>query len=156
MTARYLYQFYVFTAGLSACGIRSIRRFVAAHALKIVIVVFAISLQFVPPSSGHNYYGVLEQTVVTARNSGWPLVADWREFEALDEQAALDYYLEETSPPDVMPDSFILVRPRSNPMPQARTLFTTGRLWIGVVLGAPYGPGEAKPMHQSPPALEGS
>jgi 4-amino-4-deoxy-L-arabinose transferase-like glycosyltransferase len=155
-SARYLYQFYVFTAGLSAFGILSIKRFDAEHALKIVIVVFAVLLQFVPPSSGRNYYGVLEQAVVTARSSGWAVVADWREFEALDEQAALDYYLEESSPPEILPESFILVRPRRNPMPQARTLFTTDRLWIGVVLGGPDGPGEVMPMTQSSPALEGS
>jgi 4-amino-4-deoxy-L-arabinose transferase-like glycosyltransferase len=155
-SARYLYQFYVFTAGLSAFGILSIKRFDAEHALKIVIVVFAVMLQFVPPSSGRNYYGVLEQAVVTARNSGWAMVADWRDFEALDEQAALDYYLEDSSPPEILPGSFILVRPRDNPMPQARTLFTTDRLWIGVVLGGPHGPGEVKPMTQSTPALEGS
>jgi 4-amino-4-deoxy-L-arabinose transferase-like glycosyltransferase len=155
-TARYLYQFYAFTAGLSAFGILSIRRFDAEHALKIVIVIFAIGLQFTPPSSAHNYYRPLPQAVATAESSQWPIVADWREFEHLDDQAALDYYLQESSPPEILPESFILIRPRGNPMSQARTLFTTDRLWIGVVLGGPYGPGMVEPMHQSPPALEGS
>ncbi|RKZ12816.1 hypothetical protein DRQ53_07385 [bacterium] len=148
-SARYLYQFYIFSAGLSAFGILALKRFDSEHLLKIIIVLFAIGLQFTGTSPAHNHFAPLAQARALSQESGWPVVADWHAFEQLDEQAALDYYLDESTAPMTLPASYLLVRPRSDPMPQARTLFTSERLWVGVVRDAPHGPGPAEPIHQS-------
>lgn len=145
-TARYLYQFYAFTAGLTAYGLLSLRRFEAEHLLKIVIVVFAIGLQFTGTRSGRDHFRPLIEARALGERSGWPVVADAREFEHLDERAALDYYLGQSRPPELLPDPYILVRPRAHPMPQARELFSSDRIWVGLVQGAPYGPGPVHPM----------
>lgn len=152
-SAHYLYQLYIFTAGLSAVGILALRRFDAERLLKIVIVVFALGLQVTGTRGGRDHFGPLPQAVALSKSSGWPLVADARDFGHLDERAALDYYLDETRPPAILPGTFILVRPKSEPMTQARPLFVSDRLWIGLVIGDLSGPGPVEPMHS---ATEGS
>jgi 4-amino-4-deoxy-L-arabinose transferase-like glycosyltransferase len=146
-SARYLYQFYAFTAGLSAFGILAWRRFDPEPVLKLVLVVFAIGLQFVPLTSDSDYFGPLQRVVELSERSGWPVVADHREFERLDERAALDYYLDATLPPDPLPDRFIAVMPAAHPIDGATVLWTTGRLWVGLVDAENYGPGPVAPLH---------
>ena len=148
-TARYLYQFYIFTAGLSAFGILSLKRFDAEHLLKIVIVVFAIGLQFTGTSRSHDYFAPMRQAVKFGEESGLPLVGHAQDFETLDEQAAFDYYLAGYVTEPIAPVSFVAILPRSNPIPYARSLFTSDRVWVGLVLGGTEGPGEIFPMTDS-------
>lgn len=145
-TARYLYQLFLFVAPLAAVGLLGLKRFDAEHLLKIVIVVFAIGLQFTGTSGGRDHFLPLLQVSRLAGTSGWPVVADVDEFAALDERAAVDYYLDALHPPAVLPDQYLLVRPRALPMPHARELFVSDRVWVGLVQGAPYGPGPVEPM----------
>lgn len=144
-SARYLYQLYAFTSPLTAFGLLSLRRFDGEHLLKIVVVVFAIGLQFTGTSGGRDHFRPLLQARALSGTSGWALVADPQDFDRLDERAALDYYLHGLEPPPMLPESYLLVRPRGNPMPQARALFLSDRLWVGLVQGE-HGPGPVHPM----------
>ncbi len=98
-SARYLYQFYAFTAPLSAFGILALRRFDAEHLLKIVIVVFAIG------PAVHWHVEARTTTSGPMRDGGgtewrrrvwrwWPSRAGF--LSTLDERAAFDYYLSPT------------------------------------------------------------
>jgi 4-amino-4-deoxy-L-arabinose transferase-like glycosyltransferase len=145
-TARYLYQLYVFTAPLSAYGILALRRFDTGHLLEIVIVVFAIGLQFTGTSSRHDHFRPMREAVELSRTTGLPVVSDPREFRTLDERGAFDYWLADHVSEPVGPVDFIAVHHANHPLPHARTLFVSDRVWAGLALGAPDGPGDVQPM----------
>jgi 4-amino-4-deoxy-L-arabinose transferase-like glycosyltransferase len=148
-TARYLYQFYVFTVGLTAWAILDAKRFDAEHLLKIVLVVFAIGLQFTGTSARHDHFAPMREAVALGESTQTPVVAERADFTTLDERGAFDWYLAGHVSQLTEPVDFIAVRHASNPLPYARTLFTSDRVWVGLALGAPDGPGEVFPMHDS-------
>jgi 4-amino-4-deoxy-L-arabinose transferase-like glycosyltransferase len=148
-SARYLYQFYAFTAPLSAFGILSMRRFDSEHLLKIVIVVFAIGLQFTGTSSRHDYFRPMREAVALSETTGLPIMADVADFKTLDERGAFDYWLASHCTEPTEPVDFLAVRHASSPLAWARTLFVSDRVWVGLVRGAPDGPGEVFPMTDS-------
>jgi 4-amino-4-deoxy-L-arabinose transferase-like glycosyltransferase len=148
-SARYLYQFYAFTAPLSAFGILAVKRFDAEHLLKIVIVVFAIGLQFTGTSARHDYFRPMREAVALSETTGLPIMADAADFRTLDEQGAFDYWLADHVSEPTEPVDFIAVRDASAPLVWAQPLFVSDRVWVGLVRGAPDGPGEVFPMTDS-------
>jgi 4-amino-4-deoxy-L-arabinose transferase-like glycosyltransferase len=145
-SARHLYQLYPFTAGLSAFGILSLKRFDAEHLLKIVIVVFAIGIQFIGVRAAHDEFAPMREAVRLGEMWQMPVVSSASGFPNLDERGAFDYYLADHVAPLTDNVSFIAVRPKSEASPWARTLFASDRVWTGLVLGGTEGPGEAFPM----------
>jgi 4-amino-4-deoxy-L-arabinose transferase-like glycosyltransferase len=148
-TARYLYQLYAFTAPLTAFGILASRRFDSEHLLRIVVVVFAIGLQFTGTSKRHDYFGPMREAVAMSQATGTPIIANIDDFETLDERGAFDYWLAGHLSQPTEPVDFIAVRPAAAPFPWARALFTSDRVWVGLVAGSPEGPGEVFPMTDS-------
>jgi len=148
-TARYLYQFYAFTAPLSAYGILSMKRFDAEHLLKIIVVVFAIGQQFTGTSTRHDYFRPMREAVALSASTGLPIMADAADFKTYDEQGAFDYWLRGHLSEPTEPVDFLAVRHASSPLPWAQTLFVSDRVWVGLVSGAPDGPGEVFPMTDS-------
>ena len=134
-STRYLYQLYAFTSGLSAYGILSIRRLPVERIMAGLFVVYALVLQVLPPSSSWNVYGPLADARRIAEERGVPVVADPGAHEHLDERAALDYHFDAMlrTPPEE--GGYVVVRPVSDPDPEAVELFHTRRMWVGIVVG---------------------